>query len=242
MFAYYILGIALLIGLLLAGRWFASTDSKTLAKVLKWLAISFILAVAVFFLVTGRLGWALMALPALLPWFLRFRSVTRAAKNFSRMAQSGGGGGTGQTSEVETRFLRTSLDHDSGAMNGDVIDGPYAGRSLDGMALDELVDLLNLCLAEDRQSVQVLEAYLDRIHADWREKTAAADSASRGAFGNVAMSREEAYQILGLKSGAKEAEIKEAYHRLIAGLHPDHGGSTYLAAKINQAKDLLLGH
>ncbi len=242
MFAYYILGIALLIGLLLAGRWFASTDSKTLAKVLKWLAISFILAVAVFFLVTGRLGWALMALPALLPWFLRFRSVARTAKNFSRMAQAGGGGGTGQTSEVETRFLRMSLDHDSGAMNGEVIDGPYAGRSLDTMALDELIALLNLCLVEDQQSAQVLEAYLDRIHADWREKAAAADGPCQGAFGNGAMSREEAYQILGLESGATGIEIKEAHHRLIAGLHPDHGGSTYLAAKINQAKDVLLGH
>ncbi|MEE9545614.1 MAG: hypothetical protein V3V55_08515, partial [Rhodospirillales bacterium] len=143
MLPYFILGVALLTGLLLAGRWFASADPKTLAKVLKRLAISLVLVVAVFFLVTGRLGWALMALPALRPWFLRFRSLSRAAKDFSRMAQAAGGTGTGtgtgQTSEVETRFLRMSLDHDSGAMNGEVIDGPYAGRSLDEMVLAELV-------------------------------------------------------------------------------------------------------
>ncbi len=246
MLPYFILGVALLTGLLLAGRWFASADPKTLVKVLKRLAISLIVVVAVFFLVTGRLGWALMALPALIPWFMRFRSLSRAAKNFSRMAQAAGGTGTGtgtgQTSEVETRFLRMSLDHDSGAMNGEVIDGPYAGRSLDEMVLAELVGLLNLCLVEDRQSAQVLEAYLDRVHAGWREKAAAADGASQDAFGNGTMSPEEAYRILGLEAGATGAEIKEAHHRLIAGLHPDHGGSTYLAAKINQAKDVLLGN
>jgi hypothetical protein len=244
--AYLILGIALLAGLLLAGRWFVSADPKTLVKVFKRLAISLIVVVALFFLFTGRLGWALMALPALLPWFMRFRSLSRAAKNFSRMAQATGGGGTGtgtgQTSEVETRFLRMSLDHDSGVMNGEVIDGPYAGRSLNEMVLAELVGLLNHCLAKDRQSAQVLEAYLDRVHAGWREKAAATDGASQDAFGNGAMSQEEAYRILGLEAGATGAEIKEAHHRLIAGLHPDHGGSTYLAAKINQAKDVLLGH
>ena len=106
MLAYLILGIALLAGLLLAGRWFVSADPKTLVKVFKRLAISLIVVVALFFLFTGRLGWALMALPALLPWFMRFRSLSRAAKNFSRMAQATGGGGTGtgtgtgQTSEV----------------------------------------------------------------------------------------------------------------------------------------------
>ena len=244
MLAYLILGIALLAGLLLAGRWFVSADPKTLVKVFKRLAISLIVVVALFFLFTGRLGWALMALPALLPWFMRFRSLSRAAKNFSRMAQATGGGGTGtgQTSEVETRFLRMSLDHDSGVMNGEVIDGPYAGRSLNEMVLAELVGLLNHCLAKDRQSAQVLEAYLDRVHAGWREKAAATDGASQDAFGNGAMSQEEAYRILGLEAGATGAEIKEAHHRLIAGLHPDHGGSTYLAAKINQAKDVLLGH
>jgi hypothetical protein len=244
--AYLILGITLLAGLLLAGRWFASADPKTLVKVLKRLAISLIVVVAVFFLVTGRLGWALMALPALMPWFMRFRSLSRAAKNFSRMAQATSGGGTGtgtgQTSEVETRFLRMSLDHDSGVMNGEVIDGPYAGRSLDEMVLAELVGLLNHCLAKDRQSAQVLEAYLDRVHAGWREEATATDGASQDAFGNGTMSPEEAYRILGLEAGATGAEIKEAHHRLIAGLHPDHGGSTYLAAKINQAKDVLLGH
>lgn len=245
MLPYFILGVALLAGLLLAGRWFASADPKLLTRVLKWIAIGAIVLVAVFFLVTGRLAWAFIALPALLPWFLRMRSVARAAKNFSRMsAAMAGGGGTapGQASDLKTRFLRMSLDHASGVMSGEVIDGPYAGRSLDGMTEDELIDLLGTCQAEDPSSAQVLEAYLDRVHPDWRQRAAAgAGGKHRGAFDSGAMSRDEACQILGLRPGASAGDIKEAHHRLIAGLHPDHGGSTYLAAKINQAKDVLLG-
>ena len=247
MFPYLILGIALLAGLLLAGRWFVSTDPKTLIKALKWLLFGVIGAVIVFFVVTGRLAWALYALPALLPWFVRARTAHRAFKNFSRMYQAGAGGGaTGQTSDVNTRFLRMTLDHDSGAMSGEVLEGAFAGRRVESLAVGELIELLRACWIEDQQSAQVLEAYLNRVHPDWRR---AADDSASGAGASEgsrppgrggAMSRAEALDVLGLKQGATEAEIKEAHHRLIAGLHPDHGGSTYLAAKINQAKDTLL--
>ena len=239
MVAYFVLGIALLAGLLLTARWFAAADPKTLARVLKWLAFILIVGVVVFMALTGRLAWALFVLPALLPWFLRLRALARTAKNFARMA-GGARAATGHSSEVETRFLRMALDHDSGAMDGEVIDGAYSGRRLGEMALDELVDLLRTCRTEDEQSAQVLEAYLDRVHPDWRQRAEAGERSGAGAGGG-AMSPEEARQVLGLDAGAGEKEIREAYHRLIAGLHPDHGGSTYLAAKINQAKDVLLG-
>ncbi len=101
--------------------------------------------------------------------------------------------------------------------------------------------LLKTCWDEDQQSAQVLEAYLNRVHGNWREEAPAAGGRGAEAFGEGPMSRDEAYRILGLDPGAGTEEIKEAYHRLMAGLHPDHGGSTYLAAKINQAKDVLLG-
>lgn len=241
MVSYLILGVALLSGLLLAGTWFASADPKDLVKVLKWTLIALIALVVVFFTLSGRLVWALMALPALLPWFLRIRSAARMARNFSRMAQGAQGGGAGmgdgRTSDVETRFLRMSLDHASGVISGQVIAGPYGGRTLDSLALAELLELLGACRASDKPSVQVLEAYLDRDHDGWRQHQGqAGDSFQQGT-----MSRDEALRILGLEPGASSKEVKEAHHRLIAGLHPDHGGSTYLAAKINQAKDVLGG-
>ena len=244
MLPYFVLGIALLAGLLLAARWFAGAEPAVLVKVLKRLVFGVVLGVIVFLAVTGQLRWALFALPALLPWFFRLRGVARAAKNFSRMA-SGSSAPTGQTSEVQTRFLRLSLDHDTGEMTGEVVAGAYRGRQIEEMGPDELIELLSECMGEDEQSAQVVEAYLDRVHADWRNSASASASAGAGggkrASANGSMSREEAYQVLGLEKGAGTEQIKEAYHRLMAGTHPDRGGSTYLAAKINQAKDLLLG-
>ncbi len=254
MLPYFVLGIALLAGLLLAGRWFTTADPKTLVKVLKVLLLGVIGLVAVFFLLTGRLAWALFALPALLPWLMRARSAHRMYKTFSRMAAASGGGpgaDTGQTSDVETQFLRMALDHDSGQMTGEVLEGDYAGRTLDGMSEGELVDLLRICWVEDQPSAQVLEAYLNRAHPDWRQNAAGgpgggaagdANSGRQGSARGSTVTRAEALDVLGLDDGASEQDIKDAHHRLIGGLHPDHGGSTYLAAKINQAKDVLLGN
>ncbi len=59
--------------------------------------------------------------------------------------------------------------------------------------------------------------------------------------GNQAMTRAEAYAVLGLAPGAAEAEIRAAHHRLMRAAHPDVGGSDWIAARINQARDVLLG-
>jgi hypothetical protein len=239
---YFVLGIALLAGLLLVARWFASAEPAVVLRVARRLVFGVVLGVIVFLAVTGRLGWALMALPALLPWFFRLRGVARTAKNFSRMA-SGASTRTGQTSEVQTRYLHLSLDHDTGEMTGGVVLGAHRGRRIEEMSTEQLIELLTECMDEDEQSAQVIEAYLDRVHSDWRTFASASAEAGGGkrASANGSMSREEAYQVLGVEKGADAEQIKEAYHRLMAGTHPDRGGSTYLAAKINQAKDLLLG-
>lgn len=244
MFPYLILGIALLAGIMLAGRWYISTDPRTLTKVLKWTLVALVALIALFFVVTGRLGWALATLPALVPWFLRMRSIARMAKTFSRMAQSAGPGGaaaTGETSEVETRFLRMTLDHDSGGMTGDILSGAYAGRRVDDLSEAELIALLKTCWREDDESARLLEAYLDREYPEWRDTAKAETGPGSGAGSAGAMDRDEALQILGLAEDAGDDDIKEAHRRLIAGLHPDHGGSDYLAAQINRAKDVLLG-
>ena len=235
MLAYFILGIGLFLAMLLMANWYASSDTKTVMTYLKWGVIGVIVGVGLFFLFTGRLAWAVMALPALLPWFMRLRSLARAAKAFSRMA--GGYRSSNQTSDVETPTLRMTLDHASGEMRGEVLRGPFAGRHLEEMSEPELIQMLNSCLNDDEDAARLVESYLDRRHPSWRDQEQHAEGA--GSSG-ATMDRSEAYKVLGLEEGAGESLIKEAHRRLIAGLHPDHGGSDYLAAKINQAKDVLL--
>jgi len=250
---YLVLGVALLIAALLIAKWFVNAEPKMILKVLKWVGIPVILTLAVYLIISGRLAWGLMLAPLLLPWIARFRSASRQAKNFARMSASqagGNDGATGQRSEVKTKFLRMPLDPDSGAMDGRVVAGPFSGRDLSTMALPELIDLLNQCLLQDMESAKVLETYLDRAQEDWRDfvrpaGAAGGERASAGgdAFGNGGpggMTKEESYKILGLEPGASAEEIKAAYHRLMAALHPDKGGSTYLATKLNEAKDQLL--
>ena len=222
-------------GLLLAGRWYSTADTKTLLRVLKWALLGVIFSVVLFFLVSGRLAWAFAAVPALLPWIFRLRSVARAAKIFTRMRRAGATGTVG-SSDLETQYLRMTLDHETGIMSGEVIAGPYSGRWLDDMNVAEIVSLWQQCSRDDPESARVVETYLDRSYPDWQNTRD-----NHGASSSNVMDRAQALQILGLNEGATAANIKDAHRRLISGIHPDHGGSDYLAAQINQAKDILLG-
>ncbi len=226
-------GVVLALGLYLLARAFLSANPRALALGIRYGGVGLGAAVFLFMAVRGELG-PLLALSALVvPLLARARRRREAA---ARAQPS-----SGQSSRVETLYLRMTLDHDSGAMGGEVLHGPYRGRTLDSLAPAEASALLDECRREDPQSAAVLEAWLDRAHPDWRERFAEGDGAySGGGGGGGAMTREEAYEILGLSPGASAEQIKEAHRRLMMGVHPDHGGSTYLAAKINQAKDLLL--
>jgi hypothetical protein len=136
-----------------------------------------------------------------------------------------------------------ALDHDSGALDGLVLQGKYRDQLLSKLTLDQVLEVRAECLAGDPDGVPLIEAYLDRVHgAAWREAGTRQQS-SEGAAPRraAAMTREEAFEVLGLQSTASDAEIREAHHHLMMKLHPDHGGSGYLAAKINQARDVLLG-
>ena len=133
-----------------------------------------------------------------------------------------------------------TLDHDSGNLAGEVLAGRFQGQRLDQLDLEDLLRLLDECAA-DEESVALLQAYLDRVHGDeWRQR-AGARAQRQGPPRSGEMSREEALQILGLDAGAGETEITEAHRRLMQKLHPDRGGSAYLAARINLAKEILLG-
>jgi DnaJ-like protein len=155
---------------------------------------------------------------------------------FSRTQQS-----PGRTSRVRSQFLDMVLDHDSGNLRGQIIAGEHAGRSLDDFDLKQLV---GLAATLDPESRALLESYLDRRFAGWREDTQS-DGAGRqgGQVGRPPsgkMTEEEAYQILGLQPGATADDISRSHRSLMKKLHPDQGGSTYLASRVNEAKDTLL--
>jgi len=233
---YLVFGIALLAGILLLVRWATAADPRVLAWVLRVLVALVILGGLVVVILSRRWVWLAYALPFMLPFFFQWRSRRIRAKNVS-------GPSPGQSSGVTTAHIRMSLDHDSGEMTGTVTQGTYAGRELGSLSLAELLDLLAGC-AGDEDSVRVLEAYLDRVHGpQWRGDGGADEKAKGGRAGGwgAAMTFDEAWEILGLEAGADEDAIKGAHRRLMAKMHPDRGGSTYLAAKLNQAKDLLLG-
>ena len=129
------------------------------------------------------------------------------------------------------------LDHDSGAMRGVILAGPREGTRLEDLDLETLIGLTSEI---DEESRALLAAYLDRRDASWREHAQANAAAGRGSTPRGPMSQEEAYQILGLQPGAKAEEIVSAHRTLMKRIHPDQGGTNYLAARVNEAKDTLL--
>ena len=145
---------------------------------------------------------------------------------------------TGQVSRVRSAFIEMELDHDTGAMRGRIVAGRHAGAELDALDLRALLELLADIDAESRA---LLAAYLDRRDPSWREHAQGDATAGTGRPPpSGKMTEEEAYQILGLQPGASADDIGQAYRALMKKLHPDQGGSTYLAARVNEAKDILL--
>jgi hypothetical protein len=233
--AYFILGIALLVCLLFGARLVVSADAARLGRFIGWFATGIGVAGAgtllLVLLASDRLGPALAVAGGLAPLVLRGRTLWR---RYHGGASTAGG----KVSEVETELLRMKLDHDTGAMSGQVRRGPYAGRRVEDLDQAELMALWRQCVAEDEAGARLLETYLDRLRPDWRQ--AAEGGGGAGAAGDV-MTREQAYAILDLAPGASDEEVKDAHRRLMMKLHPDHGGSTFLAAQINRAKEFLLG-
>jgi DnaJ-domain-containing protein 1 len=129
------------------------------------------------------------------------------------------------------------LDHDTGIMDGEVLAGPLRGKKLSQLQQAELQKLHAQCRAANDQSLPLFEAWLDRTQSEWRANWGGKQKTTAAAG---SMSREEAYAVLGLKPGASPEDVKSAHKRLMKEFHPDRGGSDYLAAKINMAKDVLL--
>jgi DnaJ domain len=228
----FLLGVVVLILLLWAASAFSKADPKQAARILRYLGGGVALIFAAFLLIRGEIG---IAIPigavglGLLGW------ITLWPASFGGRTQKR----SGQASRVRSAFLEMELDHDSGAMRGRILAGRYEGVSLDTLDPATLAGLLGDI---DNDSRQLLMAYLDRRDPRWREHTQHDAGAGQGNSATLGgkMTEEEAYQVLGLQPGASVAEVGRAHRSLMKKLHPDQGGSTYLAARVNQAKDVLL--
>jgi len=230
---YLLLGVAALALLVAFANSASKADPARLARQLKTAGGIVLLLVAAGMLVARRIDLAFLAGMAGLTLL-----GLRRAPGFRQTGT--GGTAPGQVSVVRSAFFEMRLDHETGDMGGDVLAGSFEGRTLDDLAPSELRELYRET-ASDADSRALLEAYLDRREPGWRVDFEADAAAGQGAAPSAgAMTEEEAYEILGLAPGAGEAEIRAAHRRLMKRVHPDQGGSGFLAAKLNEAKDLLL--
>jgi DnaJ-domain-containing protein 1 len=233
---WLVAGAVTLALLLYSARIFANARVETIMAVLRWVAVVVGIGLAGFLLFTGKGSQALFAVLFFGPVAWNFYKRWQAQKTFSQ----GGRASPGQASRVETRTLRMELDHDSGTMSGTVLAGPYRGRELAELTLGEVMVLWRDSRADDPESVPLIEAWLDRAFPDWRQQ-AGSERAHTPPPAGGRMTRAEAFSVLGLADGASEADIRAAYLRLMRSAHPDRGGSAWLAARLNEARDVLLG-
>ncbi len=223
---------AALVVLVMASRWMASLPARDLAQAFRVFVATLAALLGSGLIYAGRIGFAIAVLGAGY-WAIRaFRKAQRPPDPFGPADAMGG---YDDEATVRTTTLVMRLDPTTGTLDGEVLQGRYRGRRLTRLTLTQLVDLLAHCRREDPESEPLLEAFLDRRHPGWRE-----DDGGAAAGGDGPMTDARAYEILGLEPGADEAAIKAAHRRLMANLHPDRGGSTYLAAQINEARAHLL--
>ncbi|WP_319529020.1 DnaJ domain-containing protein [uncultured Cohaesibacter sp.] len=225
---YLLAGLLIFVAVILLARWAAYANPGDVL-LLGYRIVGGLLGLfAAFLLFRGQ--WMLGIAVGFMAWGL-----------FQRKPSSAGADRTsGRGSTVRTAALEMTLDHDTGIIIGRVLAGSFEGRELDGLSETELHSLWQE-IGSDRESRDLLEAYLDGRSANWRDAFDADPATGEaGTADSGPMTKEEAYEILGLPAGAGEAEVVAAHRRLMKRVHPDQGGSTFLAAKINAAKAVLL--
>ena len=229
---------------IVAWRWLLRTPPAVIAKHLRQVLLA-LGAVALLFLAgTGHLNWLLALLGALLAVAIRLLPLLHFAPLLQRLWRQirpqGGTRGDPHRSTVDARYVRMWLEHGSGEIDGEVLAGPFAGKKLSALSLAELVNIYRYCRANDADSAALLQSYLERVYGEEWKTTASTDEGRESPPGRASMTPEEAYAVLALAPEASKDQIIAAHRRLILRFHPDRGGSDYLAAKINQAKDLLI--
>ncbi|MAZ03837.1 MAG: molecular chaperone DnaJ [Sneathiella sp.] len=229
MLAYFIIGVSLLIALIVGSQSLATADPKKILKGLRVASVIFFALLAGFFALTGRFTYAMpLALAAL--FFLRNKSLFGS----SRPSE-------GQKSDVKTAWLRATLNHDSGEMDATILQGQFKDRELSSLTRAELGEFHQEAIG-DEQTIAILESFISRKFGEDSsdDSTSQSQGNRRSTADSGPMTRKEAFEILELESNATVAEIKSAHRRLMKKFHPDHNGSDYMAAKLNEAKDLLL--
>ncbi len=211
---------------------FLRADASSLAVTLRLAGPVVVGAVGLGLMLLGRFGLGVMIVSGALAWYGKGRSGRGG--NPKRSAA--------RHSTVRTAALEMELDHDTGRLEGLVLAGSHESKTLGDMTLAQLLELYGE-LGVDSESRQLLETYLDGRFPVWRENAKAnGGNGQRVAPGSGAMTKEEAYKVLGLETGAAAADIRKAHRRLMQRLHPDLGGTSSLAARINEAKDVLLSN
>ncbi len=227
-----IIGLILLFLLVQGIKQFARLDARQAARLVRHGGGVVGMIGALLLLLRGRIGLA-AALANMVAGFAGWRTIRAGSSAFRDVGQ---GARPGRASSARSAMIEMRLDHSSGAMTGRVLAGAYAGRGVETLSRPELLSLRQELQRDDPDGVNLLEAYLDRRFSGWRE----ADQGQRQRRGSGAMSRREALEVLGLAEGAGAADIVRAHRTLMKKFHPDHGGSTTLAARVNQAKDVLM--
>jgi hypothetical protein len=235
---YFLAGCAVLLGLIIIGRFFLAANPSKLAGAVRKVSGGVALAAAAFLLMRGALGIAI-------PLAVFGLALVGGGRGLGLGSPFGSARKSpGQASRVRTDKLEMELDHDSGRMDGKVLAGRFKDRALSSLTDREAFKLLDEFQAEGAQEAPLIEAYLDWRLPGWRDESEAKEpkeETPRGRPRASRMSADEAYAVLGLEKGASEDDIRQAHRRLMMKMHPDQGGSTYLAARINEAKEVLLG-
>ena len=247
--AYFLAGCAVLLLLIIGGRFLVRAEPRKLAMVIRKTGGVAALAIAGFLLMRGALPIAIPLAVFGLALVGGRNVLGFGGRPFGSMRKS-----PGQKSHVRTDRLEMELDHDSGHMDGKCLSGRFAGRTLSSLSDREAMELLAELRSAGAREAALMEAYLDWRLPNWRDQSSAeADwqphgfaeeertEAPRSRAQANRMSVEEAYAVLGVDKTASEEEVKQAHRRLMMKMHPDQGGSTYLAARINEAKEVLLG-
>jgi hypothetical protein len=233
-------GLAVLVGLWWLAKLFAGANPAQLAKIVKKVGGVASMALAAFLLLRGRLDLAFLV-GSFGAWLLGWAYSHPLAQWFRGLNNPFGQASAGQVSRVASAMLEMELEHDTGTMRGRVTGGAFAGRDLDSLGQPELSRLAAELAAADPEGSKLLEAYMDRRFAGRGEDAQPNPNTGSGGVGKPgAMTEQEAYDILGLQAGAGEEAVRLAHRNLIKRLHPDAGGSSALAARVNEAKDVLL--